>query len=123
MSCAWALAKAAARVPMVSLERCMAAALRFKQIEADGAGFGALGADTVADRFFGILWHQRLQLRFGPLMIQKGLARAAKQSRKLGPRVRAAHVYNPDCLDPRLGRFNPKQARGLPALDTTPELP
>jgi len=37
-SCACALAKAAAIVPIVSLARCMAV-LHFVEIEADGAGF------------------------------------------------------------------------------------
>jgi hypothetical protein len=65
-------------VPMVSLERSTAA-LRFKEIKANGAGFRALSANTVADGLFGILWHERLQFRLGPFMLQKGLPGAAKR--------------------------------------------
>ena len=57
---AWALARAAAIAPMVSLQRCMAS-LHIQQIEADGTGFGALGPNAVADRLLGILRHQAFE--------------------------------------------------------------
>ena len=52
-----ALARAAAIVPMVSLERCTAV-LRLKEIKADGAGFRALGTDAVADGLLGIGYYK-----------------------------------------------------------------
>src|SRR5262249_35055988 len=55
-------------------------------------------------------------------MVQKSLSGGAEDSGKLRPGVRAAHVYNPDCLDPRLGRLDAEEARGLAALHTVPEL-
>jgi len=58
-SWACALAKAAAIVPIVSLDRCTGV-LHLKEIKADRAGFGALGANVVADRLLGILGHQGL---------------------------------------------------------------
>src|SRR5215471_10563028 len=69
-SCAWALASAAAIVPIVSLDRCTAA-LRFKEVEADCAGFGAFGPHPMPNRSFGILRHQRLELCLRALMVQK----------------------------------------------------
>src|SRR5215469_10711848 len=71
-NCAWALASAAAIVPMVSLECCMVT-LGFEEVEADGARFRTFGAHPVADCLLGIFWHQGFELNFGPLMIQKGL--------------------------------------------------
>ena len=56
-----ALASAPAIAPIVSLERCMTG-LRLEQIEADGAGFRALGANAMAGRLLGIFRHQLFQL-------------------------------------------------------------
>src|SRR5262249_14031189 len=122
-SWAWAFAKAAAIVPMVSLERCMAAALYVKEIEADGTRLRTFGADAVTDRFLGILWHQRFQLRLRALVVEKGLPGIAEQTGKFRPRIRGAHIYNPNSLDPWLRRFDGKEARGFAVLDTPPELP
>jgi hypothetical protein len=47
-SWAWALASAAAMVPMLSLERCIVA-LQLLEIKADGTRFGTPGADAVTD--------------------------------------------------------------------------
>src|SRR5215470_290444 len=76
-SCAWALARAAAIVPIVSLDRCTAN-LRFEEIETDGARLRTLRANAMADRFLGILRHERLQLGFRALMVQKGLPGASE---------------------------------------------
>src|SRR5438067_6181297 len=46
-----------------------------------------LGANAMADSFLGVLWHQRLQLSFGPLMIQKCLPCAAEQVSKFRPGI------------------------------------
>jgi hypothetical protein len=54
VSSACALASAAARQAMDSLDRCMAALLD-EEVEAHGAGFRALGADAMADRLLGSL--------------------------------------------------------------------
>src|SRR5262249_39571981 len=121
-SWAWALASAAAMVPILSLERCMAA-LQLLEIKADGTRFGTLGPDAMASRFLGILRHQRFQLDLRTLMLQKGLSGAAEDSGKFRPGIRGAHVDDPHRFDAWLGRFNTKQSRGLAALDTAPELP
>src|SRR5215470_16127032 len=120
-SCACALARAAAIVPIVSLERCTAI-LRVEEGEADCARFRALGTDAMADSFLGVLWHQGLQLSFGSLMIQKRLPCATEQVGKFRPRVRSSHVDDPDRRDPWFRRVDTEWARRFPALDTTPEL-
>src|SRR6516162_698448 len=121
VSSAWAFASAAAIVPIDSLHRCMAG-LHFKKIEADRARFGALSPHPVADRFLGVLRHEGLELGLGFLVLKEGLPGAAEDSGKFGPRVRGAHVHDSHRLDPRPRRLDPEQARGLAALNTTPEL-
>jgi hypothetical protein len=56
-SCAWALARAAAIVPILSLDRCRAVLLT-EEVETDGAGFGALSADAMAGCLVSILRHE-----------------------------------------------------------------
>src|SRR5438045_4747267 len=90
-SCACALASAAAIVPIVSLERCTAC-LRFEEVKAHRARFGALGPDAMADGLFGVPWHQGFELCLASLMVQKGLPGAAEYSGKLRPGVRGTHV-------------------------------
>src|SRR6516164_7892086 len=106
-NCAWALASAAAIVPIVSLERCTAN-LRFDEVEADGARFRALGADAMTDCFFGILRHQHFQLSLASLMIEKSLPGAAEETGKFRPGIGGAHIYDPNRLDPRLRWFDPE---------------
>ena len=60
MSAVWALARAPAMAPIDSLDRCMTGLL-VQQIEADRAGFRALGADAVASHLLGVLGHQAFQ--------------------------------------------------------------
>src|SRR5215469_13971342 len=122
INCAWALARAAAIVPIASLERCTAN-LRVDEVEADGARFRALGTNAMTDCFFGILRHQHFQLSLASLMIEKSLPGAAEQAGKFGPGIRSAHIHNPDRFDPRRWWFNTEDARGLAALNTAPELP
>ena len=55
-------------------------------------------------------------------MLQKGLSGAAEETREFRPRVRIAHINNPDGLDPWLWRFDSEQLRWLAALDAAPEL-
>jgi hypothetical protein len=43
----------------------MARLLGGQKIEADGAGFGALGPNSMAYRFFGILRHEDFELGLG----------------------------------------------------------
>src|SRR6516162_5131248 len=121
-SSACALARAAGMLPIDSLERCTTT-LRLEQIKADSARFRALGTYAVADRFFGVLRHQRFQLGLRALMVQKGLPGAAEQTGEFRPRIRSTHIDDPDRLDSWLGRLDTKQARGLTVLDASPELP
>ena len=44
---------------------------RAQEVETHDAGLGALGADAMTDRLFGILRHQGFQLSFGSLVFQK----------------------------------------------------
>src|SRR6516225_4094837 len=76
----------------------------------------------MADRLFGILRHEHLQLGLRPLMIQERLPGAAEQPGEFGPRIRRAHVNDPNRLDPGLWRLDTEEARGLATLYTAPEL-
>src|SRR5215213_6656598 len=108
VSSSWAFARAAAIVPMFSLERCMAA-LHRHEIEADRTGFRPLCSDAMTDGFLGILRHQRLELGLGSFVLDDCRAGPAVDRRKLGPGVRAAHIDRPHHLDPRPGRLYPEQ--------------
>src|SRR5215472_9723488 len=55
-------------------------------------------------------------------MVQKSLPSVTEYPSKLGPRIRGAHIHNPDRFNSWLRRVGPKEARGLAALDTAPEL-
>jgi hypothetical protein len=44
--------------------------LSTQKIKADGARFGPLGTDAVANRLLGILWHQVLKLDLGLLVLK-----------------------------------------------------
>ena len=59
-----ALARAAARLPIEPLDRCMFD-LPSQEVKTDGAGLRTLGPNAMADRLMGILRHQALQLRLG----------------------------------------------------------
>src|SRR5262252_2427692 len=106
-SWAWALASAAAMVPILSLQHCIAI-LRFEQIETDGTRFGALGADAVADRLFGILRHQGLELGFGLLVFEMRPPGAGEDRRKFRPGIGGGHIHDTNRLKPRPGRLDPK---------------
>src|SRR5215475_15852355 len=97
-SSAWALAKAEASAATDSLDRYIDG-LRVEHIEAHRARFRALGAHAMPDCFLGILRHQRFQLAFGPLVLEKGTPGIAEQGCELGPRVRRTHIDDADGLD------------------------
>src|SRR5262245_11381289 len=107
-------------VPMDSLERCTAA-LHAQDIKAHRTSFGSSGSNTVPDRFLGVLGHKGLELRLGILMLEVSLARAPKHAREFRPSIGGAHVDNPHRFDPRAGRLDPKQARGLAILNAAPK--
>ena len=75
----------------------------------------------MAERFLGILRHERLEFCLRALMLEEGLAGIAKESRELRPRIRRAHVGHAGGGDPGPGRFDAEQARCLAALDAPPE--
>src|SRR5262245_43683975 len=120
VSSACALASAAAMVPMHSLKRCMAA-LHAQDIKTHRTGFGSFGSDAVADRFLGVLGHKGLELRLGILMLEVSLARASEHTREFRPCIGCAHVDDPHRFDPRAGRLEAKQSRGLATLNAAPE--
>src|SRR5258708_21282137 len=94
-----ALARAPAIAPIDSLERCMVR-LHFEEIEADGAGFGALGPEAMPDRLLGVLRHQALQLGLGVLVLEKSHSALPKHPGELRPGIGRAHVDNADRRDP-----------------------
>src|SRR5580704_14058768 len=86
---ACALASAAARHAMDSLDRCMGAALLHKKVEAHSAGFRALGPDAVAERLLGILRHQVLEFGLGLLVLEVGGPSPGKVAGEFRPGVGA----------------------------------
>src|ERR1700719_5133558 len=77
VSSACALANAAARQAMDSLDRCMTA-LQAEEVETDGARFRSLGADAMADRLLGIPRHQSFKLGLGLFVFEMGTAGPGK---------------------------------------------
>src|ERR1700747_1139749 len=74
-------------------------------------------------RLLGILGHQYLEFGFGALVREEGFTRVAVNRRELCPRVRSAHVDDANGLYFGRRRLDAEQARGLAALDASPELP
>ena len=118
-SCAWALASAAAIVPIVSLDRCMTS-LRFEEIEADCAqDFRALGPNPVSNCLLGVLQHETLSAQVErSVMVQKGLPCIVRMANS---RIEAPYRR---CGPPRswVWAAQLSEARGLAAFDATPEL-
>ena len=75
----------------------------------------------MADRFLGVLGHKGLELRLGILMFEVSLLSSPKHARELRPGIGCAHVDDPYRLDPRAGRLDSKQSRGLAILNAAPE--
>src|SRR5229473_87738 len=117
----WALARAAAMAPMVSLERCIGD-LRIYKVKTDGTRFGALGAQAVPGGLLGVLRHQLLQLGLRALVLLIGRSGAAVGGSELRPGVGGTHVDNPDRFQPRSWRLDAEQPWFLAALDAAPEL-
>src|SRR5208282_5389511 len=104
---------------MVSLDRCMI--VPREKIEADRARLRAFGANAVTGRFLGVLRHERLEFGLGALVVEKRRAGGAEEAGQLGPRVRFAHVDDPDRLDPWPRRLDAVGTRGLSGLYAAPE--
>src|SRR3974377_2324847 len=100
----WALASAAAMVPILSLQRCIVF-LRLLEVKRDGTRFGTPGADAVPNRFLGILRYERFELGFRALMLQEGLPGATIEIGKFGPGIRGAHIHDPNSFDAGLRWF------------------
>src|ERR1700733_14981247 len=83
----WALAKAAANVPIEGLDRCMAASLSTEGVKADGSRFGPLGPHTVSDRLLGVLRHQALELSLSLLVLEKSRPGPREDRCKLPPGI------------------------------------
>jgi len=69
MSSTCALARAAAKLAIDSLDRCMVG-LRIQEIEADGTRLRPLRSDTVTDSLLGVIGHKALKLGFGLFMLE-----------------------------------------------------
>src|SRR3954463_6008058 len=90
-----ALARAAAIVPMVSLERCMAT-LHRDEVEADRTGLRSLRPDAVPERLLRVLRHEQLEFGLRVVVLQSRDPGPAVHRCDLRPGVRPAHV---DCTD------------------------
>ena len=55
-------------------------------------------------------------------MLKVGRTGTAKNAGEFSPGVGKTHIDDPHCLDPRPGRLDPEQVRGLASLDAAPEL-
>src|SRR5215470_15666698 len=107
--------------PIDSLERCMAG-LQFEQVKADGARFRALSADAMADCLLGIFGHEALQFDLSVLMLQKCCSSPAKDCGEFRPGIGRTHINDANGLNAGSRRLSKEQARGLAALNATPEL-
>ena len=96
-------------------------ALHLQEIEADRAGFRALGPDAVPERLLGVLRHQALEFDLGLLVLEEGRPGRAEHAGEFRPGIGGAHVDDPDRLDPRPRRLDAEQPRRLAALDAAPE--
>src|SRR5665213_4181853 len=92
-SSTWALARAAARLAIELLDRCIAA-LHKEEVQTDGTRFRALGPNAVAGRLLGVFGHQRLELGLGLFMLYVRRAGPRKDGCELRPRVRGTHIDN-----------------------------
>src|ERR1700722_6992917 len=81
-----ALARAAARLAIEALDRCMVL-LRGKNVKADGSGLRALGPDAMPDGLLGVFWHQTLQFTLGLFMFEIGRTGPGKDPGKLRPGI------------------------------------
>src|ERR1700726_4739964 len=75
----------------------------------------------MAERLPCVLRHQLFQPGLGLLMFEKGETRRLKHPSPFGPRVRPAHIDDPDSLDWRARRLNSEDARRLAGLNAAPE--
>src|SRR5580704_7217222 len=117
-----ALARAAARLAMPSLDRCMII-LRLEEVEADGAGFRALGPYTVTDRLMRVLRHQLFEFGLGLFVLGMGRFGAGKNAGEFRPCIRGSHVDHSYRIDPGFRWLQAEQARALARFHATPELP
>ena len=85
MSSICALAKAAAKLLMDWLDRCMVG-LPGKTVKADGARFGPLGPNAMANRLLGILWHKALKFDLGLLVLEMRGFRPRITPQRIPPR-------------------------------------
>src|SRR3954453_16003698 len=82
----WALARAPAIAPMVSLQRCMTG-LHLHEVKTHRTRFRAFGADPMAERLFGVFRHQLLQFGFRCIMLEMRRAGLAKHARQICPGI------------------------------------
>src|SRR5580700_7407952 len=122
MSSTCALARAAAKLPIELLDCCMPI-LGFQQLKGDGAGFGALGAHSMADGLLRVLRYEAFQFCLGALMFEKCRVCSSKSAGEFCPGIRCAHVDDADRRNARLRRLDAEEGRGFAAPDTTPEFP
>src|SRR6266567_6044318 len=95
--------------------------LRLEDIEADGADLRAAGPNPVPNALFRVLREECLELALDPFVFNRGLTGPEEDTRQFGPRVRSAHVDDPDRLGAWPGRLDPEQPRRLAVLNATPE--
>src|SRR5688572_27207957 len=120
---AWAFARAQPKAATESLDRGMGNLPRaIDDIEADGAGFGALTPHAMADRLLDVLRYQSLELSLGLLVLQVGLPGAAEDAGKLRPAVGRSHIDNADRFDAGPGRIGVSWMRRFAGLHAAPEL-
>src|SRR5260370_26521029 len=94
----WALASAAAMVPIDSLDRCMGG-LHAQDIEAHGSGFRPLGPNPMADRLLGVFRHEALELGLGVFVFNKSRPGPPKHPGKFGPGIGRPHIDDTNCGD------------------------
>src|ERR1700730_5811452 len=92
-SCAWALARAAARAATESLD-CCTGRLRVEDIKADCPRDGKAGPHPMPDGVPCIFRNEALELALCPLMLEKCRPGFAEDRGELGPGIRGTHIDN-----------------------------
>ena len=73
-------------------------------------------------RLLGVLGDELLQLGLGALVISMRRRVRRYVAARSAQRLDGAHIHDLDGFQPRPGRFDPEQGRGIASLHTSPEL-
>jgi hypothetical protein len=91
-------------------------------LKAYRASFRTFGTEAVPRCFPGVLGNEPLEVELCRFVLFMRCSGTSICCRELCPAIGQAHVDNANRFQARLGRFDAKEARGLAALNASPEL-